>query len=191
VDSSLHVSSHSYATSNSNSRWKIPLKNMFHWSCFVHQKKRMEKDQEWRKFKRGDGHRQLEVCTFLKPMPCYLDRQVISLLSILGILDQAFLLNISLLRLDGALKSNEGAALMVRDHAQKSTTSCMLSVGFNVDRAQEFLTARACPGDTKQDSARFEDESENPGQGGVNLFWSAGRERGPAVRQYQLQQHCQ
>ena len=67
----------------------------------------------------------------------------------------------------------------------------MLSAGFNVDRAQGFLTARACPGDMKQDSARFEDESENPGQGGVNLFWSTGRERGPAVRQYLLQQHCQ
>jgi hypothetical protein len=75
--------------------------------------------------------------------PCYLDRQVISLLSTsgLGILDQAFLklLNTSLLHLDGALKSSEGAALMVRDHAQKSTTSCMLSAGFNVARDSQLL----------------------------------------------------
>jgi hypothetical protein len=44
MDSSLHVSSHSYACqllnhgarSNLNSKWNFSLKNMCHWSCFCH-----------------------------------------------------------------------------------------------------------------------------------------------------------
>jgi hypothetical protein len=88
------------------------------------------------KFEGSEIHQQLEVCSFSKPMPCYLNRQVITLLSTLGISDQTFidLLVLSLTHLDGALKSSEGAALMVGDHAPKSTAMRMLSGGFDVTK---------------------------------------------------------
>ena len=86
------------------------------------------------KFKGNDQHRELEICSFSKPLACYLNRQIITLLSTLGIHDSSFLriLAVVLARLENALKSSEDAKLLLEDYYPKSDALQMIIAGFDV-----------------------------------------------------------
>jgi RNA-dependent RNA polymerase len=79
-------------------------------------------------------HRDLEVCSFAKPMPMYLNRQLITLFSTRGVSDASIygLLETMLERFDRALQTNEDAIDMLHNHADiafngKSTFSAAFS----------------------------------------------------------------
>ena len=64
-------------------------------------------------------HNQLEINSYAKPMPCFLNRQLITLLSTRGIQDRVFLdlLNDMIGDFDAALRDNESALLLVQRHS--------------------------------------------------------------------------
>eukprot|EP01036_Dinobryon_divergens_P034994 gene34994-45294_t len=64
-------------------------------------------------------HNQLEINSYAKPMPCFLNRQLITLLSTRGIRDRVFLdlLHDMIGDFDAALRDNESAQLLVQRHS--------------------------------------------------------------------------
>ena len=64
-------------------------------------------------------HNQLEINSYAKPMPCFLNRQLITLLSTRGVSNRVFLdlLNDMIGDFDAALRDNESAQLLVQRHS--------------------------------------------------------------------------
>ncbi|DBA00483.1 TPA: hypothetical protein N0F65_002726 [Lagenidium giganteum] len=86
------------------------------------------------KFVGNAQHRQLEVCSVARSLPCYLNRQVIALLSSLGIADDVFLqlLHTTLQSLRTCMASTNGATALVATHAPDSLAYDMLASGMNL-----------------------------------------------------------
>jgi RNA-dependent RNA polymerase len=93
-----------------------------------------------KKFEGSPLHKTLEVVTVSKPIKCYLNRQVILLLSGLGVPDDKFLwlLREMTNEMDRALKDSNVAKEFLRKHGSSPVPLQMFKVGFRVEN-EPFL----------------------------------------------------
>ncbi|KAJ3189533.1 hypothetical protein HK101_008933 [Irineochytrium annulatum] len=86
------------------------------------------------KFEGNAAHNNLEVLSVSKPIKCYMNRQLITLLSALGVKDHVFetFLRDMTNELDGAMEGNEPAKLLLARHGGSSEALAILRAGFDI-----------------------------------------------------------
>lgn len=88
------------------------------------------------KFVGNPEHQELEVCSVAKAMPCYLNRQIITVLSAMSVPDKSFLtlLEEMISEMQSCTTSNERAKPFLQSYANQSFVIRLLEAGYPVAR---------------------------------------------------------